>query len=145
MNFPSSFFSVRFFLLPPGAFIQQYWHRHNWIEISFHFTEEIRLLYYTQSIADNAVARCMLTSLSVIEILQLIFEPCHRDRSFSFKKCLFPFPWRLIFPAACFRLRWRDEVWAGFVQPTRTYLQQVYTDTGCSLEDLPGVIDERNE
>ena len=28
--------------------------------------------------------------------------------------------------------------------PTRTYLQQLCTDTGCSLEDLPKVIDDRN-
>ena len=27
----------------------------------------------------------------------------------------------------------------------RTYLQQVCTDTGCSLEDLPNVMDNRDE
>ena len=30
-------------------------------------------------------------------------------------------------------------------QPARTYIQQVYADTGYSLEDLPGVIDDRNQ
>ena len=29
--------------------------------------------------------------------------------------------------------------------PTRTYIQQLCTDTGCSLEDLPEVMDDRNE
>ena len=29
-------------------------------------------------------------------------------------------------------------------QPTRTYLLQLCTDTGCSLEDLPGVMDYRD-
>ena len=28
--------------------------------------------------------------------------------------------------------------------PARTYLQQFYTDAGCSLEDLPEVIDDRD-
>ena len=30
-------------------------------------------------------------------------------------------------------------------RPTRTYLQQLCTDTGCNLEDLPDVMDDRNE
>ena len=29
--------------------------------------------------------------------------------------------------------------------PTRTYLQLLYMDKGCSLEDLPEVMDERDE
>ena len=28
---------------------------------------------------------------------------------------------------------------------TRTYLQQICTDTGCSLEDLPEAMDDRDE
>ena len=28
-------------------------------------------------------------------------------------------------------------------RPARTYIQQVCTDTGCSLEDLPGAMDDR--
>ena len=34
---------------------------------------------------------------------------------------------------------------ASVDRPTRTYLQQLWTDTGCSLEDLPGVMDDRDE
>ena len=30
-------------------------------------------------------------------------------------------------------------------RPTRTYQQQLCTDTGCSLEDLPKAMDDRNE
>ena len=30
-------------------------------------------------------------------------------------------------------------------QPRRTYLQQLCADTGCSLEDLPGAMDDRHE
>ena len=30
-------------------------------------------------------------------------------------------------------------------RPTRTYIQQLYADTGFSLEDLPGVMDDRDE
>ena len=32
---------------------------------------------------------------------------------------------------------------AKAVRPARTYIQQLCTDTGCCLEDLPGVIDDR--
>ena len=28
-------------------------------------------------------------------------------------------------------------------RPARTYIQQLCADTGCSLEDLPGVMDDR--
>ena len=34
---------------------------------------------------------------------------------------------------------------ASVKRSTRTYLQQLYTDTGCSLEDLPEAMDNRNE
>ena len=30
-------------------------------------------------------------------------------------------------------------------QPVKTYLNQLCVDTGCSLDDLPGVIDDRNQ
>ena len=30
-------------------------------------------------------------------------------------------------------------------RPTRTYLQQLYTDAECSLEDLPEPINDRDE
>ena len=30
------------------------------------------------------------------------------------------------------------------VRPTRTYIQQLCVDTGCSLEDLPGAMDDRD-
>ena len=33
---------------------------------------------------------------------------------------------------------------ASVGQPARTYSYQVYMDTGCSLEDLPGAMDDRN-
>ena len=33
---------------------------------------------------------------------------------------------------------------ASVGQPTKTYLQQLFTDTGCSLEDLPEAMDEAN-
>ena len=33
--------------------------------------------------------------------------------------------------------------WAKAGQPARTYIQQLCADTGCSLEDLPEVIDDR--
>ena len=29
-------------------------------------------------------------------------------------------------------------------QPVRTYIQQLCADTGCSLEDLPGAMDNRD-
>ena len=29
-------------------------------------------------------------------------------------------------------------------QAARTYIQQLYADTGCSLEDLPGAVDDRD-
>ena len=29
-------------------------------------------------------------------------------------------------------------------RPAKTYIQQLYADTGCSLEDLPGVLDDRD-
>ena len=29
-------------------------------------------------------------------------------------------------------------------RPARTYLQQLYADTGCSLGDLPGAMDDRD-
>ena len=32
---------------------------------------------------------------------------------------------------------------ASVGRPTRTYLQQLCTDTGCSLEDLPKAMDDR--
>ena len=35
--------------------------------------------------------------------------------------------------------------WAGVEYPARTYLQQLCTDTGCSLEDLLNVMDDRDE
>ena len=34
--------------------------------------------------------------------------------------------------------------WAKVGQPARTYIQQLCADTGCSLEDLPGVMDNRD-
>ena len=34
--------------------------------------------------------------------------------------------------------------WAKVGWPARTYLQYLSADTGCSLEDLPGVIDDRD-
>ena len=34
---------------------------------------------------------------------------------------------------------------ANVGHPARTYLQQLCTDTGCSLEDLPNAIDDREE
>ena len=34
---------------------------------------------------------------------------------------------------------------ASVGQPTRTYIQQLCTDTGCRLEDLPEGMDERDE
>ena len=34
---------------------------------------------------------------------------------------------------------------ASISQPTRTYLQQLCIDTGCCLEKLPGVMDDRDE
>ena len=34
---------------------------------------------------------------------------------------------------------------AGVVRPARTDLQQLCTETGCSLEDLPNAIDERDK
>ena len=35
--------------------------------------------------------------------------------------------------------------WASIVQPVKTYLQYLYADTECSLEDLPKVMDDREE
>ena len=32
-----------------------------------------------------------------------------------------------------------------WVPNTRTYQQQLYSDTGCFLEDLPGAIDDKDE
>ena len=29
-------------------------------------------------------------------------------------------------------------------RPARTYIQQLFADTGCSLEDLPGAMDDRD-
>ena len=34
---------------------------------------------------------------------------------------------------------------SGIGQPARTYQQQLSMDTGCSLEDLPEVMDDRDE
>ena len=34
---------------------------------------------------------------------------------------------------------------ASVGQPSRTYLQQLCTDTGCSLEDWPEAMDDRDE
>ena len=34
--------------------------------------------------------------------------------------------------------------WPQVGQPARTYTQQLYADTGSSLEDLPGVMDNRD-
>ena len=34
--------------------------------------------------------------------------------------------------------------WAKAGRPDRTYIQQLCADTGCSLEDLPGVMDDRD-
>ena len=34
--------------------------------------------------------------------------------------------------------------WARVGQQARTYLQQLCVDTGCSMEDLPGAMDNRN-
>ena len=31
--------------------------------------------------------------------------------------------------------------WAKAGRPAKTYIQQLCADTGCSLEDLPGAID----
>ena len=43
-------------------------------------------------------------------------------------------------------LQWTpSHEWAGVGRPARTYLQQPCTDTGCSLEDLPNVMDDRDE
>ena len=35
--------------------------------------------------------------------------------------------------------------WAKVGQPTSTYIQQLCVDAGCSLEDLPGAMDDRNK
>ena len=43
-------------------------------------------------------------------------------------------------------LLWTPSKWCASVgRPTRTYLQQLCTDTGCSLEDLQESIDNRDE
>ena len=45
----------------------------------------------------------------------------------------------------CWRRMWipsHGRAKAG--QPARTYVQQLCADTGCSLEDLPGVMDKRD-
>ena len=42
-------------------------------------------------------------------------------------------------------LRNLSHEWAGVWRPVRTYLQQLCTDTGCSLEDLPNAMDKRDE
>ena len=34
--------------------------------------------------------------------------------------------------------------WAKVGRPGKTYIRQLYADTGCSLEDLPGAIDDRD-
>ena len=34
--------------------------------------------------------------------------------------------------------------WAKAGQPARTYIQQLCANTGCSLEDLPGAMDNRD-
>ena len=34
--------------------------------------------------------------------------------------------------------------WAKAGWPARSYIQQLYADTGCSLEDLPGAMDDRD-
>ena len=34
---------------------------------------------------------------------------------------------------------------ASVGQPARTYLHQLYVDTGCSLEDLPGAMDDKDK
>ena len=34
---------------------------------------------------------------------------------------------------------------ASVGRPVRTYLQQLCADTGCSLEDLPGMMEEREK
>ena len=34
--------------------------------------------------------------------------------------------------------------WANGGRPARTYIQQLCADTGCSLEDLPGVMDYKD-
>ena len=34
--------------------------------------------------------------------------------------------------------------WAKAERPARTYIQQLCANTGCSLEDLPGVMDNRD-
>ena len=34
--------------------------------------------------------------------------------------------------------------WAKAGRPARTYIQQLCADTGCSLEDLPGAMDDRD-
>ena len=39
----------------------------------------------------------------------------------------------------------RDSHDASVGQPTKTHLQQLSTDIGCSQEDLPEVIDDRDE
>ena len=43
-------------------------------------------------------------------------------------------------------LLWTPSHWQARVRwPVRTYLQQFCTDTGCSMEDLPRVMDDRDE
>ena len=34
---------------------------------------------------------------------------------------------------------------ASVGRPTSTYLQKLCVDTGCNLEDLPGVLDDKDE
>ena len=38
-----------------------------------------------------------------------------------------------------------DHIHASVGHPSRTYLQQFCMDTGCSLEDLPGVMDRESQ
>ena len=37
------------------------------------------------------------------------------------------------------------QTYKSCTQPTRTYLQQLSTDTGCSLEDLPEAMDDKSK
>ena len=63
--------------------------------------------------------------------------------------------WRTLHAGHCWRKR--DELiseillwtlqhgWAKSGRLARTYIQQLFADTGCSLEELPGAIDDREE
>ena len=52
--------------------------------------------------------------------------------------------WRSTNDLVCNILQWTStHGYASAGHATRTYQQQLCTDTGCSLEDLPGAMDDR--